>query len=93
MQQKFNEIYDTIERMIEGKKKLLMGKWASRNIMNGTSNVITAMDTSVSSAISGIFPSPSWLFIGHCSSCQSDCSTFRPLASITPAVCWGRCQQ
>lgn len=47
LQMKFNEIYDTIERMIEGKKKLLMGKWASRTIMHGTRNVITAMDTSV----------------------------------------------
>lgn len=44
----FNELYDYIESMIEGKKKLLMGKWASRRIMNGTRNVITAMDASVS---------------------------------------------
>lgn len=46
LQQTFNELYETIESMIEGKKKLLMGKWASRRIMNGTRNVITAMDTS-----------------------------------------------
>jgi hypothetical protein len=42
----FNDLYNTIEGMIEGKKKLLMDKWASRRIMNGTRNVITAMDTS-----------------------------------------------
>lgn len=47
LQMKFIEIYETVERMIEGKKKLLLGKWATRAIMNGTRNVITAMDTSV----------------------------------------------
>lgn len=46
LQSTFNELFATIEAMIEGKKKLLMGKWASRRIMNGTRNVITAMDTS-----------------------------------------------
>lgn len=46
LQQTFNQLYETIESMIEGKKKLLLGKWASRRIMNGTRNVITAMDTS-----------------------------------------------
>lgn len=46
MQTVFSEIYETIESMIEGKKKLLMGRWATRRIMNGTRNVITAMDTS-----------------------------------------------
>lgn len=46
LQLTFNGLYDNIEARIEGKKKLLMGKWASRRIMNGTRNVITAMDTS-----------------------------------------------
>jgi hypothetical protein len=44
LQQTFTELFESIESMIEGKKKLLMGKWASRRIMNGTRNVITAMD-------------------------------------------------
>lgn len=47
LQQVFNSLYDNLESRISGKKKLLMGKWASRRIMNGTRNVITAMDTSV----------------------------------------------
>jgi hypothetical protein len=46
LQTTFNTLFETIESMVEGKKKLLMGKWASRRIMNGTRNVITAMDTS-----------------------------------------------
>ncbi len=46
IQATFNELYDILESMIEGKKKLLMDKWASRRLMNGTRNVITAMDTS-----------------------------------------------
>ena len=47
LQTTFNGLYDSIESMIEGKKKLLMGKWASRRIQNGTRNVITSMNTSV----------------------------------------------
>jgi hypothetical protein len=47
MQVIFNTIYEMIFSLIEGKKKLLLGKWASRRVFNGTRNVITAMDTSV----------------------------------------------
>lgn len=46
LQLAFNELYDLIESMIEGKRKLFMGGWASRGIFNGTRNVITSMDTS-----------------------------------------------
>lgn len=41
IQSTFNDIYDYIENMIEGKKKLMMGKWASRKVFNTTRNVIT----------------------------------------------------
>ena len=44
MQNTFNQIYDMVEAMIKGKKKLMMGKWASRKIFNGTRNVITSSD-------------------------------------------------
>lgn len=44
----FNEIYKTIERLLSGKKGVLAAKWASRNIVNGTRNVISAMDTTIS---------------------------------------------
>jgi len=47
MQLVFNNIYQMLSSLIEGKKKLLLGKWASRRVFNGTRNVITAMDTSV----------------------------------------------
>lgn len=46
LQLTFNQLYEMLENMIQGKKKLLMGKWASRRIQDGTRNVITAMDTS-----------------------------------------------
>ena len=46
LQLTFNALYAMIEDMIKGKKKLLLGKWASRRIFNGTRNVITAMNTS-----------------------------------------------
>lgn len=44
MQSTFNQVYDQLEDFTEGKKKLLMGKWASRRIFNGTRNVITAFN-------------------------------------------------
>lgn len=47
MQLNFASLYDMIEAMIAGKKKLFLGKVASRRIFNGTRNVITAMNTSV----------------------------------------------
>lgn len=46
LQMAFNEIYDTIEKMLTGKKGFLQSKWGSRRVFNGTRNVITAMDTS-----------------------------------------------
>ena len=47
LQLAFNAIYEKLSSLIEGKSKLLLGRWASRRIFNGTRNVITAMDTSV----------------------------------------------
>jgi hypothetical protein len=44
IQSAYNQIYDLLENSIQGKKKLLMGKWASRRIFNGTRNVITAVN-------------------------------------------------
>ena len=44
LQLAFNAVYDQLTSLIEGKKKLLLGKWASRRIFNGTRNVITAME-------------------------------------------------
>lgn len=48
MQLNFVALYDMIEALIKGKKKLFLGKVASRRIFNGTRNVITAMNTAVS---------------------------------------------
>lgn len=47
MQMNFVALYDMIEALIKGKKKLFLGKVASRRIFNGTRNVITAMNTAV----------------------------------------------
>lgn len=46
LQLAFNEIYDTIEKMIAGKEGFLQKRWGSRRVFDGTRNVITAMDTS-----------------------------------------------
>lgn len=42
------EIYEAFSLIVEGKKNLMMGKWAGRKVFNGTRNVITAMNTAVS---------------------------------------------
>lgn len=47
LQNTFVEIYDYISAIVEGKKNLMMGKWASRKIFNGTRNVITSMSTTM----------------------------------------------
>ena len=46
LQNTFNEIYDYFSKIVEGKKNLMMGKWASRKVFNTTRNVITSMNTS-----------------------------------------------
>lgn len=46
LQNTFNQIYDVFASIIEGKKKLVQGKWASRKVFNGTRNVITSMNPS-----------------------------------------------
>lgn len=45
LQNTFNDIYDYFSQIVEGKKNLMMGKWASRKPFNGTRNVITSMNT------------------------------------------------
>lgn len=39
-----NTIYDYIKNLLEGKKKLILGRWAARRIYNGTRNVITSLN-------------------------------------------------
>ncbi len=46
LQNTFNSLYDLLESMIEGKRKLILNKWAARRVFDGTRNVITAMNTS-----------------------------------------------
>ena len=45
LQNTFNEIWAFFMSMIDGKKKLVMGKFASRKVFNGTRNVASAMNT------------------------------------------------
>lgn len=45
MQNTVNELYDLLTKMVEGKKNLMMGKFASRKVNDGTRNVITSMNT------------------------------------------------
>ena len=45
----FNEVFNYLEQLIEGKGGFLQGKFGSRGIVNGMRDVITAMDTTVTS--------------------------------------------
>ncbi len=42
----FNDVYNLFTNIISGKNGFIQGKWARRQIFNGTRNVITAVDTS-----------------------------------------------
>ena len=42
IQKTFVDVYEYLSNMVKGKKKLFLGKFASRRIHNGTRNVITA---------------------------------------------------
>lgn len=44
LQNAFNDIYDYFKELLKGKNGLIQRKWGSRNIMNGTRNVITSME-------------------------------------------------
>ena len=46
IQETMNLLYDSLLDRVEGKKKLYLGKWASRRIFNGTRNVLTASSPS-----------------------------------------------
>lgn len=39
-----NTLYEYITNLLEGKHKLILGKWAARRIHNGTRNVITSLN-------------------------------------------------
>lgn len=47
LQHNFNTLYDLLKSSVEGKKKLYMGKWATRAVFNGTRNVITTSNISI----------------------------------------------
>lgn len=56
MQLTFNEIYDYLSSLLEGKGGFLQQKWGARRIYNGTRNVVSSMNTSP--AVMGATNSP-----------------------------------
>lgn len=42
LQREFNALFQHIQNMLEGKKKLMLSKWAGRRVFDTTRNVITA---------------------------------------------------
>jgi hypothetical protein len=47
LQMTFNEIHDSLTGLIDGKRKLVLGKWASRHVADGTRNVISPLDEAI----------------------------------------------
>lgn len=47
LQTTYNEVYYTLNSIIEGKKKLVQHKWASRSIVDGTRSVISPLDEGI----------------------------------------------
>ena len=47
MQLAFNALFDYLKSGVDGKKKLILGKFASRAVFNGTRNVITAVNAQI----------------------------------------------
>jgi len=64
MQETFIEIYDYFRKLMEGKGKMILGKWASRKIFNSTRNVITALVQKVDSLDSPRLMGPNQTLIG-----------------------------
>ncbi len=48
MQLAVMEVYEYLESLLKGRGKLIIGKWASRQIFNGTRNVITSLQNNTS---------------------------------------------
>lgn len=46
LQVAFNQLFDYLKDMLDGKRGFALSKWAKRNVYNSTRNVITSMDNS-----------------------------------------------
>ncbi len=46
LQFSFNQLFDYLKEMLDGKRGFALSKWAKRNVYNSTRNVITSMDNS-----------------------------------------------
>lgn len=46
-QRSFNDIYEYFISLLDGKKKMIQGKWTSRKIHNATRNVFTSLDNPI----------------------------------------------
>lgn len=71
LQRAFNELYDYIESLLEGKKKFILGKWASRRIQNSTRNVINAMSNSITNLDSPDNPDINTTIVGLYQACKA----------------------
>ena len=64
LQQSVVELYDYIKSLLEGKHKLVLGKWASRRIQNGTRNVITSLNNDIPNLNSSLAVSTNETVVG-----------------------------
>jgi hypothetical protein len=47
LQMAWNDVFDFLDQILQGKKGFFQGSWGSRRVMNSTRNVISPMNTSV----------------------------------------------
>lgn len=64
LQQGFNAIYENIIQALEGKHGILQAKWGGRRTMDGTRNVISAIDISSASLDDPYAPGPDDTVVG-----------------------------
>lgn len=64
IQRTMYDLYEHLSKMVQGKRKLMMGGWASRGIVNGTRNVITSASISTDDADDPLSPGIDTTFVG-----------------------------
>lgn len=64
MQLQFNNVFNYLLNLVEGKGGFFQEKWGARRVFNGTRNVITAMDTSVAVLGAPNSPKPNQTAVG-----------------------------
>lgn len=64
LQMSFNALFDLIQDMLTGKRGFIQNRWAARRVLNGTRNVISAMNIAIKELGSPYGPKPTDTVLG-----------------------------